>query len=51
MDICFLWRVTCGEARVNDDESLGVGRFDLDPLLPKEAFTLPLSEASKCGCR
>ncbi|MFC6065432.1 NUDIX hydrolase [Streptomyces ochraceiscleroticus] len=38
MDICFLCRATGGEARVNDDESLEVGWFELDALPPMEDF-------------
>ncbi|QPP10023.1 NUDIX domain-containing protein [Streptomyces bathyalis] len=36
MDICFRCRVTGGEARVNDEESLEVGWFGLDALPPME---------------
>ncbi len=32
LDLCFLARHVCGEARVNDDESLEVGWFALDAL-------------------
>ncbi len=40
MDICFLCRATGGEARVNDDESLEVGWFELDALPPMEDFAV-----------
>lgn len=40
MDICFLCRATGGEARVNDDESLEVGWFELDSLPPLEDFAI-----------
>ncbi|MFI8996680.1 NUDIX hydrolase [Streptomyces sp. NPDC053542] len=40
MDICFLCRATGGEARVNDDESLEVGWFELDALPPMEEFAV-----------
>ncbi|MEU9736903.1 NUDIX domain-containing protein [Streptomyces sp. NPDC048002] len=34
MDVCFRCRAVGGEARVNDDESLQVGWFDVDALPP-----------------
>ncbi|MER7400172.1 NUDIX domain-containing protein [Streptomyces sp. NPDC000151] len=40
MDICFLCRAESGEARVNDDESLEVGWFELDALPPLDEFAL-----------
>ncbi|MFM9371983.1 NUDIX hydrolase [Streptomyces sp. Da 82-17] len=38
LDITLRCRATGGEARVNDDESLEVGWFDLDSLPPLEEF-------------
>ena len=40
MDITLRCRATGGEARVNDDESLEVGWFDLDSLPPLDEFGL-----------
>lgn len=40
MDSCFLCRATGGEARVNDDESLEVGWFEIDSLPPMDSFAL-----------
>lgn len=38
MDICFRCRAVSSECRVNDDESLEVGWFDLDSLPPLDDF-------------
>ena len=40
MDITFRCRALGGEARVNDDESLEVGWFELDALPPLQEFAL-----------
>ncbi|MFI8103400.1 NUDIX hydrolase [Streptomyces sp. NPDC086023] len=40
MDITFRCRAVGGEARVNDDESLEVGWFEVDGLPPLEQFAL-----------
>ncbi|GAA0480285.1 NUDIX domain-containing protein [Streptomyces olivaceiscleroticus] len=40
MDICFLCHAESNECRVNDDESLEVGWFELDALPPLEEFAL-----------
>jgi 8-oxo-dGTP pyrophosphatase MutT (NUDIX family) len=39
VDIAFRCRAVGGEARVNDDESLSVGWFELDALPPIDALT------------
>lgn len=39
MDVCFRCRATGGEARVNDEESLEVGWFELDALPELKDFT------------
>ncbi|OEU96491.1 NUDIX hydrolase [Streptomyces oceani] len=40
MDVCFRCRAVGGEARVNDEESLDVGWFDVDALPPMEEFVV-----------
>ena len=40
MDVCFRCRAVSGEARVNDEESLDVGWFDVDALPPMEEFAV-----------
>ncbi|MFV8131349.1 NUDIX hydrolase [Streptomyces syringium] len=50
MDICFLCRYVSGEARVNDDESLEVGWFELDALPPMEDFAVSrIKQATQGG--
>lgn len=50
MDICFLCRYVSGEARVNDDESLEVGWFELDALPPMEGFAVSrIKQATQGG--
>ncbi|MFC5721619.1 NUDIX domain-containing protein [Streptomyces gamaensis] len=49
MDICFLARATGGEARVNDDESLEVGWFELDALPPMEDFAVTRIKQAATG--
>ncbi|GGR26859.1 NUDIX hydrolase [Streptomyces netropsis] len=50
MDICFLCRYVGGEARVNDDESLEVGWFELDALPPMEDFAVTrIKQATEAG--
>ncbi|MEV6779734.1 NUDIX hydrolase [Streptomyces syringium] len=50
MDICFLCRYVSGEARVNDDESLAVGWFELDALPPMEDFAVSrIKQATQGG--
>ncbi|KUJ68135.1 NUDIX hydrolase [Streptomyces albus subsp. albus] len=40
MDVCFLCRAVGGQARVNDDESLDVGWFEVDALPDMEDFAI-----------
>ncbi|MEV5611228.1 NUDIX domain-containing protein [Streptomyces sp. NPDC052225] len=50
MDITFRCRATGGEARVNDDESLEVGWFDLDALPPlSEHSSFRIKQATQEG--
>ncbi|MBB5935363.1 NUDIX hydrolase [Streptomyces zagrosensis] len=49
MDICFLARATGGEARVNDDENLEVGWFELDALPVLEDFALHRIKQATAG--
>ncbi|MBT2382885.1 NUDIX domain-containing protein [Streptomyces sp. ISL-11] len=49
MDICFLCRAVGGEARVNDDESLEVGWFEVDALPPMEEFAVSRIKQATAG--
>ncbi|MEU7133338.1 NUDIX domain-containing protein [Streptomyces sp. NPDC046261] len=49
MDICFLCRAVGGEARVNDDESLEVGWFDVDALPELEPFAVTRIKQAAAG--
>ncbi|MFI9308668.1 NUDIX hydrolase [Streptomyces triculaminicus] len=49
MDTCFLARAVGGEARVNDDESLEVGWFELDALPPMQRFALTRIKQAAAG--
>ncbi|WKX73645.1 NUDIX domain-containing protein [Streptomyces sp. XD-27] len=49
MDICFLCRAVGGEARVNDDESLEVGWFEVDALPDMEDFAISRIKQAREG--
>ncbi|MFE6780077.1 NUDIX domain-containing protein [Streptomyces sp. NPDC057702] len=49
VDICFVARATGGEARVNDDESLEVGWFELDALPEVEEFAIHRIKQATAG--
>ncbi|MEV4438834.1 NUDIX domain-containing protein [Streptomyces sp. NPDC049577] len=49
MDICFVARAVGGEARVNDDESLEVGWFEVDALPSMESFAVNRIKQATAG--